>query len=204
MAALRDFSPLVTAQAALCPMPFVLNSVRWAVKKFLEDTLIWRCPLIKLDVVSGKGRYPLVTPPHSEAGAVLGVRYNGNRNLHPMPGDFWPDFPAEGEPDFWRYGHGILEVHPVPTTDLEAALEVSAALTINGSARYVPDWLEQDVIASGALSRILLQSGQPWFNAEMALYHQKEFSKAIAEERIKFLHGGTTGSLSIIAPPFGG
>lgn len=55
MATLRDFSPLVTAQAALCPMPFVLNSVRWAVKKFLEDTLIWRCPLIKLDVVSGKG-----------------------------------------------------------------------------------------------------------------------------------------------------
>ena len=77
-------------------------------------------------------------------------------------------------------------------------------MTIDGSARYVPDWLEQDVIASGALSRILLQSGQPWFNAEMALYHQKEFSKAIAEERIKFLHGGTTGSLSIIAPPFGG
>ena len=121
-----------------------------------------------------------------------------------MPGDFWPDFPAEGEPDSWRYGHGILEVHPVPSKDLEAALEVSAALTIDGSARYVPDWLEQDVIASGALSRILLQSGQPWFNAEMALYHQKEFSKAIAEERIKFLHGGTTGSLSIIAPPFGG
>ena len=118
MATLRDFSPLVTAQAALCPMPFVLNSVRWAVKKFLEDTLIWRCPLIKLDVVSGKGRYPLVTPPHSEACAVLGVRYNGNRNLHPMPGDFWPDFPAEGEPDSWRYGHGILDVHPVPTTDL--------------------------------------------------------------------------------------
>ena len=124
MATLRDFSPLVTAQAALCPMPFVLNSVRWAVKKFLEDTLIWRCPLIKLDVVSGKARYPLVTPPHAEACAILGVRFNGNRNLHPMPGDFWPDFPAEGEPDSWRYGHGILEVHPVPATDLEAALEV--------------------------------------------------------------------------------
>ena len=50
MATLRDFSPLVTAQAALCPMPFVLNSVRWAVKKFLTGFKM-RCEQSKLSTV---------------------------------------------------------------------------------------------------------------------------------------------------------
>lgn len=205
---LSAIADVVVPQVPLCPLPLALIQCRWAVKEFLDRTRAWT------DIVTGKwhGDQPeceLEYPMDSKASSVHEVRVDGRMVPH-LAGEklIWPvDVVDSNGPRFWRFCNGKLTLYPYNTSlDSELCFNVEAhvVLTISGNNPDLPEWLDIDVIASGAMSKLYEMPGQTWSNPSIATYFEGKFREGVAAKRIERDHGGRSGFLTIKTPRMGG
>ena len=210
----REILPIVTAQAGLCPVPLANLKVHEALEEYFRKTLAWRYT-VRVPFVPPIPQYVDLPVPHgTKVCAVYEVFLNGMPAEH-LPGDvnLPPSFPIPwhyGLKQGWQFVNGQLELYPrhllppLPPMWHGFFLEAKVALMTKGRNPVIPDWVDANDIAFGALGKIFSLAGQPWANGDLALYFTEQFKEAIAEKRVEMLHAGRPGSLRMRAPVFGG
>lgn len=183
MALIKDYVPLILAQAPLAPYPVVVHHIKSAIDEYFTKTCTWTTTLSNVSFVAGDPTYRLVSLNGTKVARVLKVVSK--------------DYPLR-----WTFAHGVLTL--IPTPSINGSMDIDIALTIDSNTPTIPDWLDEDAVVSGTLSRILMIMNQTWSNPELGAYHQKEFTKYIAKERIAKDHEYTTNDVEVFAPPFGG
>lgn len=207
----REIMPIVTAQAGLCPVPLAMLKVHEALEEYFKKTLAWKYTVRIPFVPPLPDHIALPVPNGTKVCAVHDVWLNGLPAEH-MNGDVnmvQPTFPWHyGLEQGWQFVNGQLELYPGHIMPLppfwRGFLEAKVALTIKGRNPTLPDWIDPNDIAAGALGKIFALAGQPWANGNLALYFTEKFNEAIAEKRVEMLHAGRPGSLRMRAPEFGG
>ena len=208
----REILPLVSAQAGLCPVPLVVLKTHEALDEYFKKTHAWKYTVRIPFVPPLLDSMEIPVPAGTKACAVFDVWLNGMEAEH-FNGDVKmpPSFPAPfhwGLKGGWQFTNGRLEVYPKYMPPLpprwHGFFEAHVALTIKGRDPQIPDWVDPNDIAAGALGRIFALAGQPWANGDLALYFTDKFNEAIAEKRVEMLHAGRPGSLRLRAPEFGG
>jgi len=209
----REIMPIVSAQAGLCPVPMVDIKTHEALDEYFRKTHAWR-HTVRIPFAQPLPESMELPVPHgTRACAVFDVWVNGQEAEHingdvsippstmPLP---WRCHLTQG----WQFVNGRLETQPrfwPPFRPfLHGFFEAQVALTIKGRFPEIPDWIDPNEIAAGALGKIFALAGQPYANGDLALYFTDKFNEAIAEKRVEMLHAGRPGSLRMRAPEFGG
>lgn len=214
----REIYPIVSAQAGLCPVPIVVLKTHEALDEYFRKTHAWRHTVRIPFAQPLPDSMELPVPQGTRACAVFDVWLNGQEaehisgdvNIPPPPMPFPVPFHWHVKQG-WQFVNGRLEMQPhsiPPFRQFPHAwhgfFEAKAALTIKGHEPSLPDWIDPNEIAAGALGKIFSLAGQPWANGDLALYFTDKFNEAIAEKRVEMLHAGRPGSLRMRAPEFGG
>lgn len=203
----RDLYPLVADQAPLAPVGVVNSHAKRAVKRFLEETGIWREMLAAVDVVAGVSQYTLTPPTDAQITGVVMVRCKGT-TLSVLAGGEWPyGSTAQGQPQVWKFEPtDTLRIFPIPTEAMAGGLEVVARCVPSTTATTFPDWLMDEwseVLAYGALSTVLMGKGQPWKDSQLAIHYKAEFKRGIASARIKDMKSGARTGLRVYPKIYG-
>lgn len=213
----HEILPIVTAQAGLCPVPLAMVKTLEAADEYFKKTHAWKHDVHIPFTMPYQESFELPVPKGTKACAVYGVWLNGYETQH-IPGDIIMPLPIAGVARHrcglvqgWQFLNGRLEINahcwpnPFPfPTHWHKFLEARVALTIQGRNPELPDWIDPNDIAAGALGKIFALAGQPWANGDLSIYFTDKFNEAIAEKRVEILHAGRPGSLRIQAPVFGG
>ena len=212
----REIYPVVSAQAGLCPVPMVVLKTHEALDDYFRKTHAWRHTVRIPFAQPLPGSMELPVPQGTRACAVFDVWLNGQEAEH-INGDV--NIPPTTMPfpvpfhwhmkQGWQFVNGRLEMQPHSLPPFHPYLhmffEALVALTVkHGGVTAVPDWIDPNEIAAGALGKIFSLAGQPYANGDLAMYFTDKFNEAIAEKRVEMLHAGRPGSLRMRAPEFGG
>lgn len=177
--------PSVMPQVPGCAEPTAIAAIRQAAIEFCEATRAWRAR-DQFEVT--KSSCSIVCAP---ASAVIfefeSVFFNGRRleqvsvleldRDHPN----WADDSREPSGTaryFTQTEHDTIRVVPAATGKVDISLYVRPS----EDALQLPDFLVdryRNVLANGALSRLLLVPGQPFFSPDMAGYYATRFQQSL-------------------------
>lgn len=185
--------PLAQPQANGCPAFIITQAARQAAVEFCERTRCWRHkmafdaagPLVpdlipleaviwEIEAASANGQ-PLSAVQHTDVaadGITVGTpRYISQTNpwgvvIHPFP----ETGPVQIE----------MSVFLKPRSDHIVGLDPENPLL--DSLNVVPEWMMQqhaERLVDGALSRVLMLEGEPWYSPQRAAYHREKFDAAL-------------------------
>lgn len=203
---IEDIMPIVLAQVHKAPVPLVFAEVRAAAREYLTATRAWE-EGVRFTLAPYRHEYELVFAPDREAIAVYGVvNMSDGYELAHVGGDTPPLMGAGSGGDFpscWRFVNGRMQVFPVGNVE-EGQVELMAtcALTTRGIHPWLPDFVDADAVAYGAIARLLASAGQEWSNIQLGQYFEERFKHEIARRRSSRIHGGRPGGMSLAAPVF--
>lgn len=210
---LDDFFPHVLVDVPGCPDPTVRLALLSAVGEFCRKTLAWTEIQDPMPLVSGVRDYDIDAPSQAYTIAVSDV-WLGARRLKPMTmlamQDTMPNWATaeSNEPIYYNSAteHGVIRIFPIPANVTDQTLVIRAAYAPTATATTVPDFLGQqhiEVIASGALARLMIKPGAAWANPQLGDYHQKKFTDGIADCQISEAHDRNPGTIKVQPRSFG-
>lgn len=197
MAAVADFLRFV--------LPYAPTAAQISVQRYLVDsaielcqkTGIWREVLDELNVRAGQPEVELDLPPDSQLFQITEVYFDGQK-VDPVPpddlvnkGDDWFTKQSSRPYGFYSTNPTALILVPAPEESRQRALKVFAKLMPTRNAQVLPDLLLDrypEVVACGALARLLMEPDQAYSNQQMAMTNAEMFevkSKKIAQEAQK-------------------
>lgn len=184
------FLPLVQPYAPHASDPAVMQALRKAAIEFCEQTRCWR-HMIRLTI--SRQDYPAIAPAYAAIHEFETVTFNDDTPLTPVQfSDVeHADFSEQGAPRYITQT-GPSRISILPFSD--GVLDISVFLKPRHGDEYalspdsapenvydtVPDFLftlHGEVIAAGALSRLLLLPGQPFTDPKMAEYFRADFQR---------------------------
>jgi hypothetical protein len=173
-----DFYDLVLPDLPGCPEVAADQALRQVAIAFCEQSLAWRWRHPDIPVVAGTSRYDYMPLGNAAVHAVTWARFN--------EGDIEPVAEADISIHDWRNATG----HPryvlgdatgitlVPRPDLPGTLTLEVVLKPALDATGVEDDIFREyhqVIAHGAIGRLMLSPNKPYTNGQLAGLHQFEF-----------------------------
>lgn len=191
MADFDTLLPRINTRAPQAPEPAAIDAIREAVIDLCEKGRVWP---FDVDV-------PLTTAEAEDipvpAGAALveikTVRYDGRRLQPRVVYDLEDRFSAVNTPGAPAYYaqklEGTLIVKP-PAPG--AVVKVSGFLKPDLGATEAPDFVlreHRELIADGALARLLLIPGQAWSNPQLGAYHEGRWQQQLDHILARFLQG---------------
>lgn len=194
------FTPWVQIPTSGCPEPIVNRALCDAAIEFCETTqaFIERVPL---QTQVGQASYELLTDAGSSGmvlGAVLGTRSLSpvyTEALYNVYGDVWRTH--TGKPQHYLSDNeDSLQVYPIPDETEAGTLTVAVRPNRNSS-----DWDDRlferygEIVADGALARLLAQLGTPWADANEAMRRRVLFVRGMNRVRAKVLTSFTPATL---------
>lgn len=210
---LEEFAPYVLVDVPGCTEPLLRLQLVAAAGEFCRETLSWSETLDPVLLQDGIRSYDMDAPSQSYVVTVRDV-WVGNRRLRPVTmhalQDVMPNWvtTASNEPIYYNLAsdRSVLSVFPTPANVIDQALVIRAAFAPTPSATTLPDFLGRsfiEVIASGAKARLFAIHGTPWFNPQMAVYHQQIFANGITQARIEEAHDRAQGTVTVRPRSFG-
>lgn len=158
---------LVLPFAPGCPEPTAVQHLRWAAQRFCERSRIWRS-CSDFDVEGGCDEV-LCVPSYAQIYEIEQAWFNGSElEARPFgsfgrqcPGNSIPHYITQSTPKSVKLVPGALE---------KGGLRLHLFLKPSQDAEDIPDFLSEfeQVLADGALSRILLIPNQPFTSPDMA------------------------------------
>ena len=160
--------------------------------------------------VQGTDIYSL-TPPTNEE--IIGLKYGqiqdpasgGILSLALVYGDTMNPNLGRGMPQAFTFVPYLsVKLYPVPDKVYNVTIEF-VVQPIDGGV-YIPDEIGvryKQTVADGALSNIMLQNGNPWYNPQMAEYYAQRYNKGIARAKGEAAFGFGYGPYSPVRKPFG-
>lgn len=176
MASLEDLIPDVMVEVEGPPRALVMRELVASVRTFCDDTQVWREELL-ISPIENVTEYTLPLPSHSDLSAVIS------------------DVDADAVPP----DRLIFDVAPTE------ALPLTVALKPAYNANLLPDVIAsqyREAVVSGAVYRLLMMTGRPWANPELAVYHKGVVDDAISRARAREFRGYTNRSMRIDAVRF--
>jgi len=190
MATWLSFAPWVRPSVPGCPDPMIERAVCDAAIEFCEQTQAF-VEAATLTTQVGKASYDVVSDA-GVPGMVLSATL-GNRTLHPVYvevlshsiGDTWRT--DTGKPAYYLADfEDQVHVYPIPTEAETGTLTLAARPSRNDT-----EWDDRlferygEIIADGALARLLNQVSVPWSEPNAALQRRQRFQQGINKVRAK-------------------
>lgn len=183
--ALSAFFPEVLPSVEGCADIVALNAVRNTIIDFCTRTLVWAETQDAFSLVATDLPKGIDAPTGGTLAIIQSVKING-RKIDPTTMDYldatFPDWEnTTGEPRYYFMPNpDELDFYPRP--DVAVTVRLRAAYTASRSASSVERFLHEnylEVIAAGALSRLLAIPLQPWVNLELAAYYKAMYESAV-------------------------
>lgn len=180
----QDITPLVSG----CPDSIIEKAILNACIEFCQRTQSWRTTETETVI---QHSFPLTvsTPANAKLHRVLSVTADGvalasgiDLQLDESQSS-WRD--GTGQPVEWLMANDDeLIVTPLPESNMQ--LGITACYHPARTAASVPDYLydaHAEIIASGALARLLSMRGAAWTEPNLAALHAGRFAEAIRDTR---------------------
>jgi len=206
-----DFFPEVLPYALDVSEPQAIFAIRNACIEFCERTLIWR-DTFTADLVVGQSTYAVAAPLDSRRAAIVSL-WVDDRKFEPTGDDylaarFGLDYrDADGLLGYYTEGmSGEFILAGRPTFDLPEGIKGVQALTPSRDSDevgldYVYErWIE--VIAAGALARLMSTAGQPYYNPQVSMFYATKFSAGMNKAKAEVDGGNGRGRQRIQMRPF--
>ena len=182
------------------PDAAVINAIRESAIGFIQRSQCLRTR-ISMDAQCGVDEYPLEV---SCEYYILSIRRvtvcnEGYEAAHEEDVDNLisrNSYKPESKHLFWRSDDNWLVVRPAPDADMEKAIICYASIAPSLSACTMPREVSNrygEAIVNGALAKLLLLRGQPWYDPQQSVLRSQQYERAIAEARASAIKGGVTG-----------
>jgi hypothetical protein len=211
MASYEDFFPNVLPEVPAAAEVIVANAVRNAVIEFCEKSLILQRDHDPVTLIEGIVDYDL-EPPAGYLVVKVMKAWLENNQLDPLAPDFVRDASVYNRlfssyqsvnntpSKYLQKDERTISVWNPPDKKYPNGLTMRVALKPTRASSEVEDVVFEDyaeVIASGALSRLMMSAGKPYTNVEMAAVHKGLFQQGINLARSRALHGQVRSDLSV-------
>ena len=191
MADFDTILPRVTTRAAKVAEPAAIDAIREAVIELCERARVWP---FQVDLTLTTAEADDIPVP---AGAVLHeietVRFDGRRLTPRTIYDLEDRFSASNTPGapayYAQHLEGTIIVKPPAPGEV---IRIKGFLKPDITATEAPDYVlreHRELIADGALARLLLIPGQAWTSMELGAYHQARWQQQLDHILAKFLQG---------------
>lgn len=193
---IESFLPYVALHCMGIPAPTMLHEIRSASILFCERSRVWK-EQSTVTVRENRADYEVPCPDEAVLVVVEEVYFDGVR-LDPIAldalHDRWRNWQAlSGDPTLYAQVNPLdLTLVPKPARTLTQGLSLRASYKPDRTAATVPDWLFQqwaEVIAAGALWRLMSTNSLPCFNPQLAM----AFGQAFSAGADKALHRADKG-----------
>lgn len=202
MAQLDSLLPLVRVHVEGCPVPTMIQQLRWALREFCKESRFLR-ESIAFQVLAHQSIYALgPTLVDARLVEIDAVMIDGEPLIPIGPKEVAPSsayasgtyIPDDGSGDeagviqaarvlnYWMEPPADLVLWPTPNRNGEGAATV--ILDVMPGATTIPDAIERkyaDAISYGALHRLYLMPKKPWSDPQLAGYYAGEFRRQILE-----------------------
>lgn len=211
MAAYEDFFPNILPEVPGAAEMVVANAVKNAVIEFCEKSLILQRDHDPITLLEGIVDYDL-EPPAGYLVIKVMKAWLENNELSPLAPDFVREAAvynrlfssyqkANSTPRaYLQKDERTISVWSPPEKKYPNGLTLRVALKPTRASTEVEDVILEDyaeVIASGALSRLMMSAGKPYNNLDMAAVHKGLFQQGINVARSRALHGQVRSNLSV-------
>ena len=185
------FLPEVLPYAVGVPEPTALNAIRNATTEFLRGSHFLQLEIDPISVVANINEYDLDVDTGYEVVSIRALYFN-NKRLQPLSEldlrrryTDWRTTKGTPKGFFMRTDRTIaLFPYPDAPGKLTGTVAVCTNIRSTGVDSVVVDQHLED-IAAGALARLLMIPGEPYFQPEMAMLQRKRFDSAIARVRAR-------------------
>lgn len=178
-----ELSPHVLPWAANCPEPIMIQYLRQAAIRFCERSRSWRSDEV-FPFITADQDISLVTCCDSVIHEIESVRWRADgdnewqRFIDPAPFSDRDDWDWNGSPRYYTQRlPNTLRVAPFTTGQLRVVMYLKP----DQRAETLPDYIfEQypEIIANGALGKILMLPGKDFTDPQLAMLKQAEFDQA--------------------------
>lgn len=211
MAAYDDFMPYVLPEVPGAPEPIVTQHIRSACIDFCEKSLILTRDHDPITLVEKIVDYDL-EPPTGYIVVKVMKAWLENQELTPLAPDFVREASVynrlfssyESAPDrpraYLQKDERSISVWGVPDKNYANGLTLRVALKPSRASTTIENVVFEDyaeVIAHGALYRLMISPGKSYTNPEMAAVHKNLFDQGINVARQRATHGQVRSTLSV-------
>lgn len=211
MATYEQFFPNILPEVPGAAEILVENAVRNAVIEFCEKSLILQRDHDPITLIEGIVDYDL-DPPTGYLCVKVMKAWLENNELNPLAPDFVREAAvynrlfssyekANSTPRaYLQKDERTISVWSPPEQKYANGLTLRVALKPTRAATEVEDVVYEDyaeIIASGALSRLMMSAGKPYTNVEMAAVHKGLFQQGINVARQRASHGQVRSNLRV-------
>jgi len=211
MALYEDFFPYVLPDVVGAPEPLVVHHIRNACIEFCEKSLIITRDHDPITVVANTVDYDL-EPPAGYLVVKVQKAWLDNNPLDPIAPDFVREAsvynrlfssynPGGSTPKgFLQKEERSISLWPMPDRKYTNGLTLRVALKPTRASTTIEDVVFEDyaeVIAQGALYRLMASPGKAYTNPEMAGINKGLFDQGINVARQRATHGHVRSNLSV-------
>lgn len=181
------FLPQVLPYAVGAPEPTAITAIRNATIEFLRNTHFLQASLTPISVVADTAEYQVTVPTDYELTSVralyfdhvrlspvseLEVRHDHRDNQKATPSAFF------------MKSDNTLVLHRTPDVNgtLTGTIAICPTIRSTGVDALIADKFLED-ISAGALSRLLMVPGEPFYDPQLAAFHKKHFASAVANAK---------------------
>jgi hypothetical protein len=174
------------------PQPLVDHTLRNVAIDFCTRSKAHRADLAVIDADASVGTYALTLPAGTDLVEIIAARFDGY-SLDPKAPEFlerqYDDWQTEvGTPTYHtRQSSDSILIVPAPSADATGAIKVKVALCPSATATGLDDWLFakfRRVIAAGAKSMLMVQTGRPWANEKLSMTYGAQYESALADATV--------------------
>jgi hypothetical protein len=190
--ALTAFLPEVLPSVPSCPQPLAINAVRNTLRTLCERAPVWKNTPTAIDVVADQMEYPFVP---ASGTLVAGVEYAAHDDLEIFPkteqqlDEMYANWRTDGSGDpkyYTQLSQRKIALVPTPAAASTGGLTLRVSLKPSSTATTVEDEIYDEwheVVAHGALARLLVIPDKPWTNADEALFHAGLFEMGVLKAK---------------------
>lgn len=211
MVNLDSFVRYVAPDVMGAPEVAILTALQGSVVDFCEKSLVLQRDHDPITAIAGLTDYELDPPDNHLAVKIMRAWFNSTE-LEPLAPDSVSD-PAiynrffsgassiNGTPrQILQKDERSFSLWPAPEKTESNAITIRLALKPKRDAEKVDDVLYEDwaeVVAAGAKARLMMSTGQPYFNAQMAGVNMAAFQQGVNNARSRAVRGHTRSQLRV-------
>lgn len=211
MTSYESFVSRIYIEASGCPEPLAIQVIRDAAIDFCVRSNFIQRDMDPIAAQEGIGDYDLEPPSQQLVVKIMKCWYK-NYELNPVAPDYIKD-PAfynanipnnpqsTGEPlVFTQKDERTFSVYPIPKETTESALTLRISCKPTRASTSCEDSLFEDyldVIASGALSRLVSAVGKPYSAPAMVAFYANKFFAGVNEARQRASKGNVRANMQV-------
>ncbi len=177
-----------------CPTTMVDTAIRSACTEFCAKSFIWRQESVRNAIYENTASYVFAPPQYAKVVTPYRVAINGKElkatDLDTLEAEMpnWRDLNPGTPRLYFLENEDTVRLIPVPYEDIEDALTAGVVLKPSRQAPSCPNFIYEDwaeVIAAGALTKLLAMRGKIWAQEALVPYYDKLFRAGISRAKSK-------------------